>query len=82
MSCASAHVCTAVGDYFNRAGTLVTLAERWNGTKWVIQNSPNPAHASDSIPRAVSCTSAEVCIAVGIYINTADTVVPFAERRS
>jgi hypothetical protein len=37
VSCASAHACVAVGSGYNRAGTEVTLAERWNGRRWTIQ---------------------------------------------
>jgi hypothetical protein len=49
VSCASLSACTAVGVFVNSSGVPVTLAERWNGTTWRIQRSPNPAGA-----RAVS----------------------------
>jgi hypothetical protein len=39
------------------------LAERWNGTSWVIQ--PNPAGANGIVLSAVSCTGAAACTAVG-----------------
>ena len=51
VSCTSATACTAVGNYRNSAGKLVTLAERWNGTSWTIQPTPNPTGA----PAAASC---------------------------
>ena len=47
VSCSSATACTAVGEVspsVNASGNHVTLAERWNGTTWVIQPTPgNPA---------------------------------------
>ena len=40
VSCASASACTAVGAYTRRAGTVVTLAEVWNGKVWQIKPTP------------------------------------------
>ena len=68
VSCTLASACTAVGDYFNGTAT-VTLAERWNGTTWSIQTTPNPAGGSGSILNGVSCTSASACTAVGNSSN-------------
>jgi len=65
VSCTSASACTAVGNFSNGA-TLVTLAERWNGTKWSIQHTPNPpTSGSNILLQGVSCTSASACTAVG-----------------
>jgi hypothetical protein len=33
----------AVGNYTSSAGVIETLAERWNGTEWSIQTTPNPS---------------------------------------
>ena len=65
VSCATATACTAVGSYNNRAGRGRALVERWNGTKWSIQPTPNPASATDSRLAAVSCPSATACTALG-----------------
>src|SRR3954453_11877401 len=46
VNCASATACTAVGHYTNGAGVQVTLAERWNGTGWSLQSTPNPSSAT------------------------------------
>jgi hypothetical protein len=43
VSCSSASACTAVGNDRNPVGISVTLAERWNGTAWQRQHTPNPA---------------------------------------
>lgn len=72
VSCVSASACTAAGDYANGM-TSMTLAERWNGTKWSIENTPNPTGAADSFLYGVSCASASVCTAAGLYFDyTAD----------
>ena len=69
VSCSSASACTAVGNDRNPAGITVTLAERWNGTAWQRQHTPNPAEdTSGSIDpnlAGVSCPAANFCEAVG-----------------
>jgi len=65
ISCRQANVCTAVGAYTNRSFTSLTLAERWNGTRWRIQASPNRAGAAGSGLSEVSCSSARACTAAG-----------------
>jgi hypothetical protein len=75
----STRACEAVGSYINSSGVTVTLAERWNGTKWALQTTPNPAGATDSELYAVACPSATGCEAVGWSANSSD-VVTLAER--
>jgi hypothetical protein len=77
VSCVSADACTAVGAHTNRAGTFVTLAERWNGRRWTIQAIPG---AQDSGLNGVSCASAHACVAVGSGHDRAGTEVTLAER--
>ena len=43
VSCSAANACTAVGSDHNTSGVDVTLAERWNGTDWQREATPNPA---------------------------------------
>ena len=71
VSCSSGTACTAVGDYVNSAAVAVTLAERWNGTKWTVQSTPNPSGAQFSVLVGVSCSSGTACTAVGAYDNSA-----------
>jgi hypothetical protein len=80
VSCTSPSACTAVGGYTNQAGTGVTLAERWDGTSWTIQPTPNPTSVSAAGLNAVSCSSASACTAVGGYDTTGVTDVTLAER--
>jgi hypothetical protein len=82
VSCRAATACTAVGHYTNSSGTYLTLAERWNGSSWVIQATPNPAGAKYSVLSGVSCTAATACTAVGDYYNSSGTDLTLAERYS
>jgi hypothetical protein len=71
VSCSSRGACTAVGNDLNKSGINVTLAERWNGTSWHRQSTPNPpgntspAVAPDLL--GVSCPASNFCEAVGTY---------------
>ena len=47
-----------------------TLVERWNGSKWSIQASPNTSAVGSSYLDAVSCSSISNCIAVGSSGNS------------
>jgi hypothetical protein len=74
VSCTSAEACTAVGYYYTALTDQKTLAERWNGSEWVIQATPNPEEANEtgllgSDLSSVSCVSAESCTAVGSYYD-------------
>lgn len=73
VSCTSSTACTAVGDYLNSSSKFVTLAERWNGTEWKIQSTPNDEKGEGWLSGGVSCASLTSCAAVG---NTGKT---FAE---
>ncbi len=80
VSCVAVRACTAVGSYFNGRATA-TLAERWNGTRWSAERTPNPKGARDSELYGVSCTAADACTAAGYYINRSDTALrTLAER--
>src|SRR5215472_165862 len=73
VSCSAANRCTAVGSYRNTSGINVTLAERWNGTGWHHQRTPNPAIDTNPVVRpdltGVSCPAANFCEAVGTYFT-------------
>jgi hypothetical protein len=55
-----------VGIYFDSSGAIVPLGERWNGTAWHAQPTPNPARASTNGLNGVSCPSSSDCTAVGL----------------
>jgi hypothetical protein len=44
-----------------------TLAERWNGTGWTIQPTPNPVAGSQIALDSVACPARRFCTAVGDY---------------
>ena len=64
VSCTSPTACTAVGAFEQRDRTIA-LVERWDGTRWSLQNS-NPARDTDTAFVGVSCTTATACTAVGL----------------
>jgi len=66
LSCTSATACTAVGYSFDASGD-VTLAERWNGSTWAIQPTPNPGGSAGL--GDVSCISATECTALASYTD-------------
>jgi hypothetical protein len=66
VACTSDAACTAVGGYRKQpSGKLVTLAERWDGSAWTIQHTPNPGKLRVGALYGVACTSSSACIAVG-----------------
>jgi hypothetical protein len=75
VSCASSTACTAVGYYtnFSSGSSLhsLTLAERWDGTRWTIQPTPTPEPVAGGpqilggVLHAVSCPSVAACMAGG-----------------
>jgi hypothetical protein len=86
VSCPTASTCTAVGHYADSAKHQFVLAERWNGSKWVVQAAPKPAGAGFVRLWGVSCSAASVCTAVGSFTQRdADSTLhtrSFAERYS
>lgn len=65
VSCPSITRCTATGRSTNSSKVGSALAERWNGSKWVIQRTRNTAGASRTTLRGVDCPSNNWCMAVG-----------------
>jgi hypothetical protein len=74
VGCSGALACTPVG-----AGALDTLAERWDGTGWKVQSTPNAAGAQSSALAAVSCPLRRTCTAVGQSV-TGGVISPLVER--
>ncbi len=73
VSCPSVTACNGVGSYINEAGPAAgtyTLDERWNGSAWVFQTTPNPG-GSDSVLNGVTCTSSTSCTSVGSRYDAA-----------
>jgi hypothetical protein len=70
VSCVSATACTAVGDKEINAGTHQhqTMAQRWNGTSWSLQTTPNPEGTNLEFSN-VSCTSSVFCTGTGHAVS-------------
>jgi hypothetical protein len=79
VSCKSSTECTAVGRYETSGDVFETLAERWNGTEWKVQTTPNPAGAIESLFKGVSCASSTSCIADGYYEDSEGVTLTLAE---
>src|SRR5262249_1143635 len=75
VDCTASSACTAAGFSVGRSGILRTLSERWNGSRWTIQPTPNPAGAAPRQLARVPCTSPSACTATGEAANR-----PLAER--
>jgi hypothetical protein len=74
VACPALRACTAVGSYLDANNRSQLLVERWDGTRWSIQQAPGPPNmnASPSLEIAarlngVSCSSPSACTAVGSY---------------
>ena len=63
VSCATETSCTAAGSSVG-GGATKTLAEKWNGTSWSIQGTPNPSGSTSSSLFGASCRST-TCMGVG-----------------
>ncbi len=79
IACTGSTSCTAVGYDINSSFVDETLAEHWNGTKWKVQPTPNPAKSTLSILNGVACTGSANCTAIGYHANGSD-IVTLAER--
>lgn len=65
VSCSSSKACMAVGNYNNRNGVQLSLAEAWIGSTWKVEPTPNPARTGEVQLLGISCTSPAACTAVG-----------------
>jgi len=64
VSCTSTSACTGVGYVTRPFGPPKTFAERWNGSKWVIQVSAEQP-GFNNLLAGVSCPTSAWCAAVG-----------------
>ncbi len=69
VSCSSASACAGVGIYRDSGGLQTSLVERWNGTSWSYQASPNPEKSTNTVFQGVSCVASSLCVAVGDWNN-------------
>jgi hypothetical protein len=80
VSCAQGSVaCMAAGSEYHSPDPGTLLAESWNGSTWVADQTPNPAGAEASYLEAASCPAPKSCVAVGWHDNGAGREVALAE---
>ncbi len=80
VSCVTAAFCEAAGQYQDSAGHAFSLAATWNGASWAAQTPPNPATASATSLRDVSCAVVAACEAAGDFqAGTSNSPVTLAE---
>ena len=83
-TCDSAGHCSAVGAYTNTNGGIGPLSYTSSnrGASWTVNAAPLPLPADAYISFAFlvsnTCYSADLCNAVGFYLNVVDNVVGFA----
>ena len=71
-TCSSTSNCWAVGGY-EATTAAVNQALHWNGTKWALVRTPDPAGSKNSAYNflySVRCTSTKNCWAVGVQRAT------------
>jgi hypothetical protein len=70
LSCSDAAHCMAVGDYVSATGRPgLPFAARWTGGRWRLMGIPAIAGQVRIIPQAISCPTANECVAVGQTID-------------
>lgn len=79
-SCVTARDCVAVGSYAKNTTVTDTLAESWNGSRWRIEATPNPAGQTFSALGAISCATARSCVAVGASSRNQGNPAALAEN--
>jgi hypothetical protein len=85
VSCSSPSSCSATGTYLTHGGNSTSVAERWNGRRWSLQElaAPVNAHAErgSEFLSGISCASQAVCTAVGTaFFTGASASITLAER--
>jgi hypothetical protein len=68
VSCPTPSDCVAVGgNFISLHSGSTAFIERWNGTSWAMQKTPQPPHKDRPQFFSVSCATASSCTAMGGY---------------
>jgi hypothetical protein len=71
LDCVSPDDCWAVGHHNSPSGNR-TLVLHWDGQRWSLVSSPNPAGHTITTLTAVGCANADLCWAVGFAYDGID----------
>jgi hypothetical protein len=83
VSCVSATDCEAGGQVMTKGGSVASgVLEKWNGTRWSIQEKLPAKQSGPSRVEGVSCTTGPVCEAVGFRSQPVDGGTLLAQRYS
>jgi hypothetical protein len=80
-ACVSSNSCFAVGQH-STSGADLSFVEHWNGSKWSVQATPNPTGQTSNTFYGLSCPTTQICVAVGVSMNTTNLGSTLAERRT
>jgi hypothetical protein len=85
VSCSSPNACSATATYLTRVGNSTSVAERWNGHRWSLQQLAAPVDAhrrrGSEFLGGISCASQTLCTAVGTaFFAGASASITVAER--
>lgn len=78
VSCASATMCMAVGEYYT-GSVYQPLSETWNGSTWSDSVLPVSASSTGSWLLAVSCITTTACEGVGQYKDSGGVLQGLSE---
>jgi hypothetical protein len=78
VSCNSTRRCVAVGSQLLPSKIYGTLAETWDGARWRVLMTPNPADSAYAKLLDVTCPRVNRCIAVG-YSTSGSRPRPLVE---
>lgn len=79
ISCPTSLFCAAVGQFTNAVSLTQPLIEMWNGSTWRPSTGLVPSGATSGTLSAVSCTTAESCVAVGVDSSSSGVPGVFAD---
>jgi hypothetical protein len=79
VSCVASSPCVAVGDW-NNSKSWLPMAQEYNGSAWVLDTTPNPEGATETIIEGVACRSTG-CLSSGWYKDSGGKFKTLGESR-
>jgi len=79
VSCVASSPCVAVGDW-NNGKSWLPMAQEYNGSAWVLDTTPNPEGATETIIEGVACRTTG-CLSSGWYKDSGGKIKTLGESR-